>query len=87
MFAISEVKAPMTGEVGSIHAQVGMKVRGGDILMTLEAMKMENLIRAPRSGVVIEILTTEGAMVHAGEILAVLDEALRGAQGPLEGEQ
>lgn len=73
MLAISEVKAPMTAEVGSIQVQVGMKVREGEILMTLEAMKMENQVRAPRQGIVIEILTTEGAVVHAGEILAVLD--------------
>lgn len=73
MLAISEVKAPMTGEVGSIQVQVGMNVREGEILMTLEAMKMENQVCAPRQGIVIEILTTEGAVVHAGDILVVLD--------------
>jgi len=73
VLAISEVKAPMTGEVGSIQVQVGMKVREGEILMTLEAMKMENKVCAPRQGIVIEILTTEGAVVHAGDILVVLD--------------
>jgi biotin carboxyl carrier protein len=41
--------------------------------MTLEAMKMENQVCAPRQGIVIEILTTEGAVVHAGDILVVLD--------------
>jgi biotin carboxyl carrier protein len=73
VLAISEVKAPMTGEVGSIQVQVGMNVREGEILMTLEAMKMENQVCAPRQGIVIEILTTEGAVVHAGDILVVLD--------------
>lgn len=73
VFPVSEVKAPMTGQVASIHVQVGMTVREGEILMSLEAMKMENMILAPRSGVVIEILTTEGVVVHAGEVLAVLD--------------
>lgn len=68
-----EVKAPMTGQVTSIHIQVGVTVQQGDVLIALEAMKMENQIRAPRPGVVIEILTTEGAVVHSGELLAVLD--------------
>ncbi|MFO7803878.1 MAG: acetyl-CoA carboxylase biotin carboxyl carrier protein subunit [Desulfovermiculus sp.] len=73
MYEALEVKAPMTGRVASIPVQVGGTVLQGDVLITLEAMKMENQVRAPRPGVVIEVLTTEGAIVHSGDLLAVLD--------------
>jgi biotin carboxyl carrier protein len=68
-----EVKAPMTGRIAAIHVFVGKSVQKGEMVITMEAMKAENLLRAPRKGVIIEILTSEDSTVQAGEILMVLD--------------
>ncbi len=63
------LKAPMTGQVISLHVERGQQVKQGAVLMTLEAMKMEHRIQAPYDGVVGKIFYTEGEPVQAEAIL------------------
>ena len=67
------VRAPMPAVVLSIKCKVGDKVNAGDLLLTVEAMKMENNIYAPRVGVVKRIAVTEKQSVNYGDILVEID--------------
>jgi biotin carboxyl carrier protein len=58
--------APMPGTVIEIAVEVGQPVRAGDVLLTLEAMKMELPIRAPRDGVVSALRCSPGELVQPG---------------------
>ena len=68
------VSAQIAGKILSIKVKVGDTVARGDVLMTLEAMKMENEIKSPADGVVKEIPVSEGARVAEGDTLAVIGE-------------
>jgi biotin carboxyl carrier protein len=63
------IKSPLPGNVSKIKVQEGQAVKAGDVLMTLEAMKMENEIMAPGAGTVKKIYVTEGKAVQQGEAL------------------
>ncbi len=63
------LRAPMPGNVRAVLAVPGQKVRKGETLMLLEAMKMEHSIRAPYDGVVTVIAHQQGAMVQADAVL------------------
>ena len=63
------VKAPMPGTLLAYKVAQGQAVKKGEVLLILEAMKMENEIAAPVDGVVKELKATEGASVSAGEVL------------------
>ncbi|WP_397221775.1 ATP-binding protein [Nocardiopsis lambiniae] len=65
--------APMPGTVTSVDVTVGEKVRAGQTLLRMEAMKMEHRITAPAAGAVREIPVAAGRRVSAGTPLAVLD--------------
>ena len=67
------VKAPFPGTVLKVNASVGASVKKGDVLLVLEAMKMENDICAPEDGVVATIPAQTGASVGAGEVLVTLN--------------
>jgi biotin carboxyl carrier protein len=62
----------MPGVILDIQTQVGANVKEGDVLLILEAMKMENEIMAPCDGVVSQISVTKGASVDTGDVLVVL---------------
>jgi pyruvate carboxylase len=64
--------APMPGTIATISATIGRKVARGDILATLEAMKMETAVRAESDGQVAEILAAPGQQVDAKDLLIVL---------------
>jgi biotin carboxyl carrier protein len=66
------IEAPMPGTILSIKAKSGAQVSKGDVIMILEAMKMENEIFAPESGTV-TIEVTEGTSVNTGDLLAVIE--------------
>ncbi|MCL1964618.1 MAG: biotin/lipoyl-binding protein [Firmicutes bacterium] len=67
-----KVICPMPGNILDVKAQAGQQVKAGDILMILEAMKMENEILAPVDGKVLEVLAAKGATVNTGDVLAVV---------------
>ena len=65
--------APMPARVLEVTAEVGQQVAKGDVLVTLEAMKMEMPVRAPRDGLVKAISCQTGRMVGAGDRLVELE--------------
>lgn len=67
------VTAQIAGRVLSVKVKVGDTVEKGDLLLLLEAMKMENEIKAPSGGVVKEIPVAEGARVSEGQVLVVIE--------------
>lgn len=66
------ITAPMPGKVMSFKVSVGQKVKEGDIILILEAMKMENEIFCSTAGTVKEIRVNEGAAVNPGDVLVVI---------------
>jgi pyruvate carboxylase len=68
----SHVSAPMPGAISSVAIKVGDTLKAGDVLLTMEAMKMETALHAPRDGTVLELLVTAGAQVEAKDLLAVI---------------
>ena len=64
-----DVPAPLSGNIWKIMVQPNQQVSDGDVLLILEAMKMETEIRASRSGLVTEILVKEGDAVTVGNPL------------------
>ena len=66
------VNAPMPGTILDVKVQQGANVKKGDILVILEAMKMENEILAPQDGTVAQVSVTKGASVNSGDVLVVL---------------
>lgn len=66
------VTSPMPGNILDIRVAQGESVKAGQVLIILEAMKMENEIVAPRDGVVNQIVTSKGATVDTGATLIVL---------------
>ncbi len=67
------VTAPMPGKILKLAVAEGASVNEGDVLVILEAMKMENEILAPRGGNVKAIGVAEGANVDTGELLVVIE--------------
>lgn len=66
------VSAPMPGTVLSVNVQNGSQVKKGDVLLILEAMKMENEIMAPCDGTVASVNVQSGASVETGAVLCVI---------------
>ena len=66
------VSSPMPGTILDVKVQNGAVVKQGDVLMILEAMKMENEIVAPCAGTVKQVIATKGASVATDEVLAVI---------------
>lgn len=64
-----KVTSPMPGTILKILAKVGQTVKSGEVIMILEAMKMENEIMAPQDGTVTSIGIAEGAAVESGTLL------------------
>ncbi len=66
------VNAPMPGNIVKVNVKAGDAVKSGDVLVVLEAMKMENEIMAPRDGSVAQVVTQKGAKVETGAPLVIL---------------
>jgi len=66
------VEAPMPGLILRIEKNVGDAIQEGDLILVMEAMKMENEIHAPASGTLTEIKVKQGDQLKAGELLAVI---------------
>jgi len=71
--AINDIKAPMPGLILDILVKAGDKVKAGEYLMVLEAMKMENTLTAPRDGIVKEISVEKGKTVDKGQLLLEME--------------
>ena len=67
-----QVTAPMPGTILSINVAAGDTVKRGQVLMILEAMKMENEIMCPCDGKVVSVNTSKGASVESGTLLCVI---------------
>ncbi|MHB8171277.1 MAG: biotin/lipoyl-containing protein [Thermincolia bacterium] len=68
-----DVKAPMPGVILGVKVKPGDKVKVGDVIVILEAMKMENEISAKKAGIIKEVKVSEGQIVGLGDILAVIE--------------
>ena len=66
------VSAPMPGKVLSINVKAGDAVKAGDVLLILEAMKMQNEIMAPADGTVSDVRVSAGQTVATGDVMIVL---------------
>ena len=66
------VKAPMPGTILKVNVQNGQAVKEGDVLVVLEAMKMENEIMAPKAGTVTPVLVSKGSSVDTGAPMVVI---------------
>lgn len=71
--AAGSLLAPLPGAVTRVHVEVGQRVAAGDLLLTLEAMKLEHPVLAPADGVVAELPVAPGGQVETGAVLAVVD--------------
>ena len=67
-----KVCAPMPGNILSVNVAAGDTVKRGQVLLILEAMKMENEIMAPCDGVIASVNTTKGSAVESGALLCVI---------------
>ena len=67
-----QVTSPMPGTILSINVAAGDSVKRGQVLMVLEAMKMENEIMFPCDGKVASVNTSKGASVESGTLLCVI---------------
>ena len=69
----AEIKTAMPGKVVRVLVEQGAEVKSGEGVIIVEAMKMQNEMKAPKDGIVKEIRAAEGATVNAGDVLAVID--------------
>ncbi len=71
--SVKDIKSPMPGLVISIFVEVGQHVEEGDKLLSLEAMKMENILKSPGTGVIKNILVSGGDTVEKNALLIALE--------------
>ncbi|MDM4721303.1 biotin carboxylase N-terminal domain-containing protein [Micromonospora sp. WMMA1363] len=71
--AAGSLLAPLPGAVARVHVEVGQRVAAGDLLLTLEAMKLEHPVLAPTGGLVAELPVPAGGQVDTGAVLAVVN--------------
>lgn len=69
-----QLGAPMPGVVSTVAVSVGQTVKAGDVLLSIEAMKMETALRAERDGVIAEVLVRPGEAIDAKDLLIVYAE-------------
>ena len=66
------VPSPLPGTILKVNVSVGQAVKEGDVLVVIEAMKMENDVVAPRAGTITQVSVPKGATVNTGDTLVVL---------------
>jgi biotin carboxyl carrier protein len=70
---VAQIVAPMPGKVVRVHVEAGASVEKGVGVVVVEAMKMQNEMKAPRAGVVVAVNVKPGDTVNAGDVLAELE--------------
>lgn len=68
----TNVVSPMPGSILAVNVSNGQSVRAGEVLLILEAMKMENDIVAPCDGIVKQVLVTKGTTVDTDQVLVII---------------
>jgi len=68
-----KIEAPMPGNILKVNVKEGDSFKEGDVLFILEAMKMENEIKAQKDGKVVQVLTSPSSQVNTGDALAVIE--------------
>lgn len=68
-----QITSPMPGSIFKLNVKPGDSVKKGDVVLILEAMKMENEIFAAEDAVVSSVEVTEGATVNTGDVLVILE--------------
>ena len=68
----TKVPSPMPGTILSVNISVGQTVKSGEVLLVLEAMKMENDIVAPCDGTIKQLLVSKGSTVNTDDVLVVM---------------
>ncbi len=68
-----KVTSPMPGKILDVKASAGAAVKKGEVILLLEAMKMENEVVAPQDGTIASINVNSGDMVESGDVLATMD--------------
>ena len=68
-----KITAPMPGTILAVNVTSGSAVKKGDVLMILEAMKMENEILAPQDGTVASVNVNKGDTVNSGDVLVSMN--------------
>ncbi len=66
------INAPMQGLIVDVKVEAGQKVKAGDEIVILEAMKMENPIVAPKDGAILAVKVSKGSTVNTGDTLVIL---------------
>ena len=69
----AEIVSPMPGKIVRVLVRTGDKVEAGAGIIVVEAMKMQNEMKAPKAGIVVSINAEDGATVNAGDVLAVVE--------------
>jgi biotin carboxyl carrier protein len=70
---VAEIRTAMPGKVVRVLLEAGAEVEAGDGVLVVEAMKMQNELKSPKTGTVREIRVEEGSAVAAGDILATVE--------------
>ena len=70
---IVEIRTAMPGKVVRVLVEPGVRVEAGDGIIVVEAMKMQNELKAPKSGTIKEVRVMEGAAVSSGDILVTVE--------------
>ena len=71
----AHIGAPMPGSIASVGIMVGQKVNAGDLMLTIEAMKMETGIHADRAGVIKALYVQPGSQIEAKDLLIEFEQA------------
>jgi biotin carboxyl carrier protein len=66
---VGVVSAPLAGVVVAVHVEVGARIEAGQLLLVVEAMKMQNEVHAPHAGTVTEVLCEAGGRVERGDVV------------------
>ena len=68
----TQIKAPLPGNIMKLEVSTGQRVKAGQVLLVIEAMKMENEVLAPKDGTIKAVMVSQGQMVQTGHLLMLM---------------